>query len=401
MSGGPSWFTEEHVLNILSEYETFPKLVKLNSWSLKPATSKGENFASSLNVLESKYILSDGSEKSSSFIVKCRLENEMMDAIESDFNVFERETQVYRVIIKEMEGILRSIEDYTELAPKAIYLDDKMIVLENLKNRGYSIGDVKVGLGKEQISMICEKLAKFHACSMVLYDKFADMFKNHLSANMSENENPLHIFYKNAIDTCIQFCESKPGLQKYSSKLKEFHPKVISKLIDVFSRNEKDRYHVLNHGDCWVNNFMFKDKTENVIFIDFQEGYYGSPGIDLNYLFCSSLTKDTYIQHKNELIIEYQNTLSDILRKLHYSKYIPSVEDVHFEILNKGFHGLATVTATLPILMNMNPEVADPMNFILDTDDAKANRIKVFNNPRYEGILEVFLKEYVEHNILI
>lgn len=221
-----------------------------------------------------------------------------------------------------------------------------------------------------------------------------------MGGNMTENENPLHIFYNNAIDTCIQYCDSKPELQKYISKLKEFHPKVISKLIDVFSRSENDRYHVLNHGDCWVNNFMFKNKTEDVLFVDFQEGYYGSPGIDLNYLFCSSLTKDTFVTYRDELIKEYQNTLSDVLLKLRYTKNIPTIDDIQAEILNKAFHGLATVTATLPILINMDPEYADPMNFILDSDEAKENRIKVFNNPRYEAILVLFLNEFVKCNIL-
>lgn len=171
MSNCPSWFTEDHVSKILSEFEIFPKVVKIQSWSLKSATKKGENFASSLNALEVKYIVSDGMEKSSSFIVKSRLDNEMMGAIEDEFNVFERESQVYQHIVNEMESLLRSIGDDTVLAPKAYYLDDKMIVLENLKAKGYSIGDVKIGLRKDQSSLICKKLAKFHACSMVLYQK--------------------------------------------------------------------------------------------------------------------------------------------------------------------------------------------------------------------------------------
>lgn len=217
---------------------------------------------------------------------------------------------------------------------------------------------------------------------------------------MSENENPLHAFYKNAIETCIQFCESKPGLQNYVPKLREFQPKVVSKLIGVFRRHEKDRYHVLNHGDCWVNNFMFKGELDDVIFVDFQEGFYGSPGIDLNYLFCSSLAEDTYIKYKDELIRCYQETLSDTLQKLCYSKTIPNVNDVKEEIMNKAFHGLATVTATLPVLINTTPDLVDPMDFIQDSDHARENRIKVFNNPRYENILTLFLKEFVENKIL-
>lgn len=226
------------------------------------------------------------------------------------------------------------------------------------------------------------------------------IFNLNMGGNMTDNENPLHTFFKNAITTCIEYCGNEPALQKYVPSLKKFQSNVISKLIDVFSRSENDRYHVLNHGDCWVNNFMFKNQTENVLLIDFQEGYYGSPGIDLNYLFCSSLTIDTYKKCKNEFIKEYQETLSDVLKKLHYSKHIPTIEDVQTEILNKAYHGLANVTCTLPILLNLDPELSDAMNFILDTDDAKEKRIKVFNNPRLPDILAMFLEEYVENGVL-
>lgn len=171
-------------------------------------------------------------------------------------------------------------------------------------------------------------------------------------------------------------------------------------MIDVFSRNENESYHVLNHGDCWVNNFMFKEEADDVIFIDFQEGYYGSPGIDLNYLFCSSMKKETYAQYKDELITEYHTTLSGLLHKLNYTKYIPDIPDIKREMLNKAFHGLATVTATLPVLLNISPELTDPMDFILDSDNSREKRLQFFNNPRYEGLLSLFLEEYIEQNIL-
>lgn len=177
MSESPEWFNEDCVSKILSKFEVFPNVVKICSWTMKRATSKGENYVSLLNLLEVKYILSDGLEKSCSFIVKSRLEDEFIEAMDSDVNVFGRECQVYGSIIVEMEKLLRSIGDNTVFAPKAIYLDDRMIVMENMKEKGYSIGDVKVGLDKEQVFLIMKKLAKFHACSMVLHEKVSLLSK--------------------------------------------------------------------------------------------------------------------------------------------------------------------------------------------------------------------------------
>lgn len=43
--------------------------------------------------------------------------------------------------------------------------------MENLKLIGFDINDVKRGLNLNQCHLVLQKLAKFHAVSMVLYKK--------------------------------------------------------------------------------------------------------------------------------------------------------------------------------------------------------------------------------------
>lgn len=50
-------------------------------------------------------------------------------------------------------------------------MDDRIIVMENLKLDGYRIRDVKQGLNLNECHLILQKLAKFHAVSMFLYKK--------------------------------------------------------------------------------------------------------------------------------------------------------------------------------------------------------------------------------------
>lgn len=54
---------------------------------------------------------------------------------------------------------------------RIIYVDERIIVMENLKLRGFEINDVKQGLNLNQCHLVLQKLAKFHALSMVLYKK--------------------------------------------------------------------------------------------------------------------------------------------------------------------------------------------------------------------------------------
>ena len=73
--------------------------------------------------------------------------------------------------------------------------------------------------------------------------------------------------------------------------------------------------------------------------VDYQEGYFGSLGIDLNYFIYSSWHKDVFINHKDELIAGYHQVLSETLAKLNYDQKIPSLQDVHDEIRLKNEHG--------------------------------------------------------------
>lgn len=50
-------------------------------------------------------------------------------------------------------------------------MDDRIIVMENLKLKGFKLNDVKQGFNLNQCHLVLQKLAKFHAISMVLYKK--------------------------------------------------------------------------------------------------------------------------------------------------------------------------------------------------------------------------------------
>lgn len=156
--------------------------------------------------------------------------------------------------------------------------------------------------------------------------------------------------------------------------------------------------------------------------IDFQEGFFGSPGIDLNYLIFTSWQPEVFQDHFDDLILVYHESLCSALSELNYQHRIPSLDDVKKEIVNKAFHGkymldvyfpqhilfkyffciqgLATATCLLPILINEHTDLADPENFVLETDEANQSRRTIFYNPKYGKRLKMFLKYFVDINIL-
>ncbi|KAJ9590258.1 hypothetical protein L9F63_016621 [Diploptera punctata] len=96
--------------------------------------------------------------------------------------------------------------------------------------------------------------------------------------------------------------------------------------------NERDEagYNVLNHGDLWLNNVMFKynedtQEVQDVRLVDYQLSYYSSPVIDLLYLLISSASPDV-LENLDVLLTEYYITLCGTLSKLGYQNLQPSMD---------------------------------------------------------------------------
>jgi hypothetical protein len=79
-------------------------------------------------------------------------------------------------------------------------------------------------------------------------------------------------------------------------------------------------YAVLNHGDCWMNNFLYhydkRGRAEGIVFIDWQISRYCSPVVDLMYFIFICTDKQMRDKHFDELINLYHRSLKEFLDHL-------------------------------------------------------------------------------------
>lgn len=103
-------------------------------------------------------------------------------------------------------------------------------------------------------------------------------------------------------------------------------------------------FKVLNHGDTWCNNFLFKNDADgnsiDMRFIDYQMSFWGSPVTDLGYFFISSLADDVKVENFDDLLMFYHEELVKALKTLNYEKHIPTLSELHIDLLEKAPTGL-------------------------------------------------------------
>lgn len=188
-----------------------------------------------------------------------------------------------------------------------------------------------------------QQLAKFHAATAVLYTLDPESMKDHHFQNIGPDQTYFYPLFTNAIKSCAEQASTWEGCENFAQKLLKLEPFLIEKAFDIYTWNEND-FNVLTHGDAWISNALFKygedGKTPtDCVLVDFSIGYFGSPGIDLAYLFFGSTCNEIKEREFDLLIQDYHTELIRILIKLGYKKKLPTVKDLQIELLVKGLIG--------------------------------------------------------------
>lgn len=284
---------------------------------------KGINFLSDFFKVRITYtILSKIDKKIAIQIADIVVKSEPIDGIQltmvHEQGMFIRELKMLKEVLPKIEKLV-----HKQLGPKLWYgsSEFRILVMENLSERGFVMKDRQKGLSMEQCLLVIEQLAKLHAGSVALHEKEPKLIESFKSGGILSVNCPASFMRMSEVSLLNVSKAIRDWTdQKYAhiaTKLDKLAKTFRIRCADIYEY-EPNEFCVLNHGDCWINNIMFKEsdngKLNDILMVDYQMSVYSSPAIDLHYFL--NICPQIKFESDDFLLFSYLKTLTDTMISL-------------------------------------------------------------------------------------
>ncbi|XP_058447564.1 uncharacterized protein LOC131427966 [Malaya genurostris] len=242
-----------------------------------------------------------------------RNEINFYNIVMSEFNKFQQEKH----LAKPFDETSKCLAAYTD------GIND-FVAMEDLNQFGYESASRQKGVGLPECILCMQTLGRFHALSLAMKDQQPDKFhflvKNIEDTYYAKEHKP---WYNNFLKGLISIAKHAVAQDYGGTELEEkmnkfFNCDFYDKM--VFWTHTRNQNSVINHGDCWMPNFLFRYDDKGVPtsskMIDFQLARYSSPALDISFFVYSCTNQELREAHYEDLLIAYHQSLSNQLREL-------------------------------------------------------------------------------------
>ncbi|XP_076678492.1 uncharacterized protein LOC143374326 isoform X2 [Andrena cerasifolii] len=400
----PSWLNLDFTERLLRISED-DRTIRVIDIFVKPATAKGDNYTSDLMRVAIEFTRNQGDnkvteKKSLLFKFEPIVEGARRDII-TKAEIFDTEITMLMDALRKMNDML-GYEN--RLGPRVLHVRMERplcLIIEDLAPLGFRMADRQAGLDLAHSLLAMRGLGKFHASSVALCEKEPKQKSNYRKGICNE-EHPKEIteFFTGGVLALAKEVEQWSELDKsYAEKLRAISSRLYSHVAKAVKRRD-DQFNVINHGDCWVNNMLFRyedGKPVQHIFVDFQMCVYTSPAIDLLYFLSTSPAAQVYESSMDELLNEYHRTLSSTMEQLSCKTAPPSVHEIKQYMKEREICAMGFSITALPIMLLDKNETKD-LDELLSADGTRD--IPSLSNPVYRKVMVKRLRKYAESGLL-
>lgn len=362
----PTWLNLSFVEKILQKSEDDNSIQVIDIFS-KPATARGDNYTSDMIRVTAEFSRDQGVRKVAekiSIIIKI---SPVLEGIRKEIVT---QSGLFHVEILMMSDTLIKMNKLLgpkhRLSAKALYVQSEnptLLVIEDLAPLGFRMACRLSGLDLDHTVLALRGLARFHAASVAICEKEPKQKEMYSRGIFSDTHPPeMKSFFIMSVKTLADEITNWPEVKKYSEKIAKLTDHIYQIGIDAAKPSE-DEFNVINHGDFWVNNMLFKydndDKPTDHIFVDFQVCVYTSPAIDLLYFLNTSPSPDI-VENKTDILLnEYLGTLSATMKQLNCKTQPPTMEELKATIKRRASYGMISSFTVLPVMLCSKKEAKD------------------------------------------
>lgn len=222
------WLNKDFVSKIVqnqfswkaNEFEVF-------SFDVSHASAKGENYLGTLLRVKA-VVIKDMRNFEQYYVIKTAAgDGNSAEDLANAFGAYPKEMEMYQKILPAFHEIWKEVGYEIEFAPKCYGTFKEpveIIVLEDLKANGFLMEDRCVGFDMNHTLLVTERLAQFHAASVIYlekYEKFDEKFDNgYFSENIYDGEGKQ--YYSNLYKSFKTAVGSWPGFEKIYEKVVSF-----------------------------------------------------------------------------------------------------------------------------------------------------------------------------------
>ncbi|EEB19409.1 conserved hypothetical protein [Pediculus humanus corporis] len=404
----PKWLTQDFIENSLREgldCESF----KIKNMKMSMAAAVGDHYGSQMFRVNYTYSTDDRkTEKECSIIVKL-VPPGIMGEFLNKTPAFDIEGEALKIVLPRVHEMMAKVyPEQPKLWADCYYYrgsPENIIIMEDLKLSGFTLGDRFVGLDFDHSLLVIESMAKLHATTYVMIEENSKLFENFYKLFWNaDNVEMFKTMTEGTIEFLAEDMKNWSDFDKksiYVDKLSKVE--IIKGIINVWERDEKN-LKVLIHGDSWLNNFMFRYGTDGKLsgmkFVDFQIMSIHSPAMDLVYFIFTSVLHDNKLEMIDVLLENYYKIFSGTLKKFGRDpEMIYPFEELKKNFESKLFWGFVVFCAFVPIMMMPKEDVVHPEEFITKNDKTEFHR-KVFGKERIKNLLIKVIGYFIDKNVI-
>ncbi|XP_050510940.1 uncharacterized protein LOC126887445 [Diabrotica virgifera virgifera] len=278
--------------------------------------------------------------------------------------------QVFPELVKFQENAnLKDIFNPTPFCYKtSVTAPYEHLIFEDMMASGYMMKDRKCTTDLNHCTTVLQAYGKFHGLALALKIKKPEIYRRLSEAARESYFNNVDLnnlckTVKAGTDKVVNKLNAKDD-QLLIDKLNNFTEYPVNGLLENLSIEAADGEAVFCHGDCWINNLLFKYKEgssapSEVCILDWQLSRCASPAIDVSYFIFACTDKELRDSYYDRLLNTYYSSLSSVLLQFGCNSDVFSKETFLSHMKRFSKYGLMMCFIAVPLFAADLDEIPD------------------------------------------